>query len=93
MKSEYRYCKHTGKFCYSSEAKAVRAVNKHYNLRRVYYCEHCESYHTTKIGVSLALREGIIEEADVRKTVSPEDIQKRMEKLIEREEKRNDSKN
>lgn len=85
MKTEYTYCKHTGKFCYSSEAKAIRAVNKHYNLRRVYFCEHCDSYHTTKIGVGLALREGIIEKVDVRNTISLEEIQERMDKLIKRE--------
>lgn len=85
MKTEYTYCKHTGKFCYSSEAKAIRAVNKHYNLRRVYFCEHCDSYHTTKIGVSLALREGIIEKVDHSKIVSMDEIEIRLNELMRKE--------
>lgn len=81
MKKQSHHCKETGKYCYSSEAKATRAMNKYDEIRRVYFCESCSSFHTTKIGVGLALEKGIIEEPPVKREISSEEIQMRINKL------------
>lgn len=79
-KAKIKYCDETGKYCYSSEAKATRAKNRYDDINRVYFCESCESFHTTKIGINLAIQEGIIEPKEL-KEISPEDIQQEINKL------------
>ena len=41
------HCKETGKYIYSSEAKATRAMNRYDEIQRVYFCTSCNSFHTT----------------------------------------------
>ena len=45
--SDIQYCKETKKYIFSSEAKAVRSMNKYEDIERVYFCEHCQGFHTT----------------------------------------------
>lgn len=87
--SKIEYCKVTGKYCYSSEAKATRAMNKYKDIRRIYFCEHCNNFHTTSIGRSLAIKEGIIED-NPKVEVSKEDIKKEIKRLKEKISKSND---
>lgn len=47
MKQKVEHCKETGKFIYSSEAKAMRALNRYDDIKRVYFCSSCEGFHTT----------------------------------------------
>lgn len=82
-KEHSKYCKETKKYCYSSEAKATRAKNKYENIRRVYFCESCGSFHTTKMGENLAIKEGIIKPKKQKK-ITPKTIEKRLEKLKKR---------
>ena len=46
------YCGVTKKYCYSSEAKANRAVNKYDDIKRAYFCHDCCKWHTTSREVS-----------------------------------------
>ncbi len=46
-KYKIEYCKITKKYIFSSEAKAMRSLNKYEDIKRVYFCKHCESFHTT----------------------------------------------
>lgn len=74
------YCENTGKYCYSSEAKATRALNRYEEIQRVYLCPECEKWHTTSMGVGLALIEGLIEPPDT-KVFTIKNVKKRMKKL------------
>jgi len=47
MEFKAKYCEHTGKFCYSSEAKAIRAKIRYTDIKRTYYCTRCDSWHIT----------------------------------------------
>lgn len=80
MKKDIQHCKETGKYCYSSEAKATRAMNKYDDIRRSYFCESCENFHTTKIGFGLAIEKGIIEAPNTH-YCSPEEIRKELIRL------------
>lgn len=60
MEYYIQQCKGTGKFCYSSEASATRALNKYSNIKRTYKCDSCNKWHTTSMGMGLALKEGIV---------------------------------
>lgn len=84
MKEDITHCKETGKYCYSSEAKATRAMNRYEDIRRVYFCNSCNNFHTTKIGIGLAIEKGIIE-VPTNTYYSSEDINKeliRLKKII-----------
>lgn len=50
-KQDINYCEKTDKYCYSSEAKAQKAVFKYDDIKRCYYCYVCDSWHTTSIEV------------------------------------------
>ena len=81
MKNErVEYCKETGKYCYSSEAKATRALNRYKDIERVYFCSSCEQYHTTSIGRDLAVKKGIIKPKSPKKCTKRV-IKQRLEKL------------
>lgn len=80
------YCKETGKYCYSSEAKATRALNRYEDIERVYFCSGCEQYHTTSIGRGLAIKQGILKQKAPKKC-NERVIAKRLEKLQERLDK------
>ena len=58
--TEIKYCNKTKKYIYSSEAKAVRAVNKYDEIQRAYFCEHCEGFHTTSQTIAQTLADGEI---------------------------------
>ena len=45
--TKVEHCKETGKYIYSSEAKATRAMNRYDEIQRVYFCTSCNSFHTT----------------------------------------------
>lgn len=77
MKSKIQYCNKTNKFCYSSEAKAVKAINKYDDIKRVYYCEDCDNWHSTSI-------EGV---KTPEKGVSKEAVARELERLLKLEEK------
>ena len=85
MKHEIKHCKKTGKFCYSSEAKAVRAMGRYEEIRRVYKCDSCDSWHTTKMGVGLAKLNNIPLKERGRKP-KPGDVEKRLNLLRKRQE-------
>ena len=78
---DVKYCKVTKKYCYSSEAKATRAMNRYDDIKRVYLCEHCNSWHTTSMSYKEALREGVIEPKSNKKPPSKKKIQKKLEYL------------
>lgn len=80
MRQEVKYCKETGKFCYSSQAKAVRAKNRYEDINRVYRCDSCNSWHTTKMGIGLAVQADLIP-AIREKKPEPSEIEKRLEEL------------
>lgn len=48
-KSKSNYCKESGKYCYSSEAKASRAKSRYKDIKRVYFCYSCTRWHTTSM--------------------------------------------
>lgn len=80
MRQEVNHCKETGKFCYTSEAKAVRAMNRYEDIKRVYCCDSCGSWHTTKMGEGLAKIHNL-PLRDVDTTIEMSDIEKRLEAL------------
>ena len=41
------HCEYYGKFCYSSEAKASRAMGRYVDIKHIYLCDKCDSWHTT----------------------------------------------
>lgn len=89
MKNKIEYCKKTKKFIYSSEAKAIRAMNRYPDIKRVYYCGHCDGYHTTSMGTGLAIQEGIISKPEKLKDISSKDLQDeidRLQKIIDKKE-------
>lgn len=51
-------CKKTGKATYSSEAKAIRAVNNYEEIKRAYFCSHCDGFHITSQTVEETLDNG-----------------------------------
>lgn len=81
MKNKPEYCKVTGKYIYSSEAKATRAVEKYDDIVRCYYCHNCGGFHTTSQEK---------ENPEPRKReYSPQQIQRainRLQKIIDQKE-------
>lgn len=82
-KLEYVRCKRcekTGKHSYSSQSAATRAINKYADIKRAYKCVSCNGWHTTKIGIGLAIRENLIDPIK-NKGVSTEEIKNRLKVL------------
>ena len=52
------YCSTTKKFKYPSEAKAVRALNRYDDIKRVYFCSECQGFHTSSQTLSDVLETG-----------------------------------
>lgn len=75
------YCKETKKYRYSSEAKANRAMNKYKDIRRVYYCNSCDGFHTTSMGIGLSIEHGVIEKPKKKKNISSRMIQDKINYL------------
>ncbi len=69
------HCEKTKKYCYSSESKAFKAVIKYTEIKRCYYCYHCESWHTTS-------NEGVTDEGG--SNVTTDMIKKELDKLNNR---------
>lgn len=80
MKGEVRHCPATGKFIYTSEAKATRAMNRYADIRRTYFCIKCNGWHTTKMGVGLAVIKNVMKPPR-KKEVPMDKIKRRLEKL------------
>jgi len=89
MKSEVHYCPATGKFIYTSEAKATRAMNRYDDIRRTYFCDKCSGWHTTKMGVGLAVKKNLIK-APKKEDINMDRVKKRLEKLNRKIEKNKD---
>ena len=79
-RDDIKYCGKTKKYCYTSEAKAQRSLNAYEQIKRVYHCDHCDYWHTTKISGGKAFELGIIE-AEERRSISPKRIRKEIRKL------------
>ena len=85
MDSSMERCNQTGKLKYSSQAKAERALRQNHVLRRVYFCDFCESFHTTKVGKTLALELGLIEPIKKKKERrKAKEIKNRLKQLTEK---------
>ena len=82
MKTDNIRCHTTNKHCYTSEAKALRDINKFDRLRRAYFCNDCEHWHTTKIGTNLAIEHNIIEPITKKKKITDNRLQKRLDFLL-----------
>lgn len=54
-------CSVTKKSIYSSEAKALKFVNRYEDIKRAYYCEHCDGYHTTSKTIGQVVSYGVVE--------------------------------
>lgn len=83
MKTSATYCEETGKFCYSSEAKASRAISRYTDIKRSYYCVFCHSWHTT----SQANKR-----VEIEKVVPVSALQERLNKLVLKEERKAEKK-
>lgn len=77
-RGKFEYCDKTKKYIYSSEAKAIRAVTRYDEIKRVYFCSHCEGFHTTSKSIDevLALGELPVEEEN-------ELLRERINELVE----------
>lgn len=75
-------CHTTNKHCYTSEAKALRAIHNFEKLRRSYFCDDCGYWHNTKIGTSLAVIRNIIEPQKTKKPITNNKLQKRLDFLL-----------
>ena len=85
-KNKYSYCVETGKYSYSSEAKAIRALNRYEEIQRVYKCDSCNEWHTTSIGKIKAIEMGLIRKKRKTGKVPSEDkIQQRLNELKNKE--------
>ena len=71
---KYNYCKVTKKYSFSSEARAIRKLNSYEDIKRVYFCKHCEGFHLTSKEWDPAM-----DEEDEPTTI--EEINKRLEFL------------
>ena len=78
-----KYCPTTKKFCYSSEAKAQRALNRYDEIQRIYHCSDCDGWHSTSMDSETSSSFGYIEEPD---EVSSGDIRKRLKKLLKKKD-------
>ena len=70
-KIEDQYCGFSGKYRYTSESKALRAINRYDEIARAYICPSCSDWHTTK-------NEGL---PNVYDAITPDDIQNRINQL------------
>jgi hypothetical protein len=74
-------CKETGKYCYSSEAKATRALNRYDEIERIYLCSSCNNWHTTSMDSEISTSFGY----DVnpkKEKCSKKIIRKRLNELL-----------
>lgn len=82
--AEINYCTETGKYCYSSEAKATRAMTRYSEIKRVYFCNHCEMWHTTKLSKKLAIERGIVKK-DKQVKEPHRKVKRRLKTLLKQE--------
>lgn len=64
-------CEQTGKISFLSEAAAQRRVNKYEDIKRVYYCEHCEGYHLSSRTVNQMLSYDVLGEEEKQGLIKP----------------------
>jgi len=84
-------CQKTGKVRYNSQSKALREVVRYDDLKRAYYYDYCDGWHTTSIGRSLALKANIVDEDHFkREYAGKRKISVRLQELLSREEKQNE---
>lgn len=74
-----KVCPVTKKSIYSSEAKALKFVDRYEDIKRAYYCEHCDGYHTTSKTIGQVVSYGVVDKEDF---IQPEEIT--MDMLAER---------
>ena len=66
MKKEVmKKCPVTKKSIYSSEAKALKFVDRYEDIKRAYYCEHCDGYHTTSKTIGQVVSYGVVEKEEL----------------------------
>lgn len=82
----------SGKHVYTSEASAYRALNKYSEIKRVYNCDICGYWHTTSMGIGLAVDLGIIKPPKKQKPPTKKQIKKKLKELIKKVN-RNDKRN
>ena len=78
-----KICPATKKCIYSSEAKAMKFVNRYEDIKRVYYCEHCDGYHTTSKTLGQVISYGVLSKEEVNEpgNISMEMLAKRLKEL------------
>lgn len=77
-----KYCEKSGKYCYPSEAKAIRAVNRYEDIKRSYLCGSCGFWHTTSWETYYS--KGTMENPPIQKKVTEKDVKKRLEQLLKK---------
>jgi transcriptional regulator NrdR family protein len=90
MTSEIKYCKGNGKFCYSSEAKAMRAMNKYDDIKRYYFCKSCDSWHTTSYDANDAVEGGVIDQREQSNEIDNNIVAKRLKNLKRKQRRKKD---
>jgi hypothetical protein len=85
MRQEVEHCTETGKYCYSSEAKAERAKRRYDDINRVYHCDSCDCWHTTKMGVGLAVQANLIPAIKERRP-GPDEVEARLIELKKKQD-------
>lgn len=76
------WCHVAQKYSYSSEAKADKFVKVRPDLKRSYYCSHCDGYHTTSMDMEKAVKYVGLEIDETPVTL--DNIQKRLKELTQK---------
>ena len=79
MKNDVKVCEVCKKHCYPSESAATRAMNKYPDIKRVYMCSE-GNWHTTSMGIGLAIQEGIVA-PEKKQEPTKEQLEERLEYL------------
>lgn len=86
MKKDYyniEQCK-SGKYVYTSEASATRAMNRYSDIKRVYRCDICNNWHLTSMSIGLAVDLGVIDPPKKIKPPSKKQIKEKLKRLIKK---------
>jgi hypothetical protein len=76
---DQKHCPTADKYSYSSEAKATRALTRYDEIKRIYFCEHCEGYHSTSMDEETSESFGYLEQ---KPEITSEDVEKRLQALL-----------
>tara|TARA_R110000772_G_scaffold17946_3_gene50114 strand:+ start:214632 stop:215012 length:381 start_codon:yes stop_codon:yes gene_type:complete len=74
-------CDETDKHRYNSEAQAIRAMNKHSDLKRTYYCSHCDGFHNTSMTL-----DNILERSELSLEEENTLLKQKVDRLVKRED-------